>query len=124
MKSKLLTYRPGYIAPTNQQRVSRWAQRLYKVLQTRDSRDADILFRSFTAMATPKERQQLKTAYEVIKTAFISAYDEAKTVTDKIPTPETTPAVRYDSSRWKGDYMAYRQYAKDTAWLESQFEVV
>ena len=122
--NNLVTFRQTLDLPTNQRRVSRWTQRLYKVLQTRnDSRDADVLFRSFSAMATAEERRQLRTAYDVIRQAFLAAYDTTKAVTDRTPTPEPTPCVKYDKS-WGGDYAAYRHYAKDTAWLESQFSVV
>lgn len=120
----LVTFRQTLDLPTNQRRVSRWTQRLYKVLQTRnDSRDADILFRSFAAMATPQERRQLKTAYEVIRTAFMTAYDTAKAA-DHTPEPPVDRVVEWNSKKWDGDYPVFRSYVKHTAWLDTQFSAV
>ena len=72
-------------------------------------------------MATPTERTQLKTAYEVIRSEFLGEYDRARQG-DK-PTPKPS-VMRYNAAKWHGDYAAYRHYAKDTAWLETQFSVV
>lgn len=124
MNNHLVTFRQVAVIPHDSQRVSRWTQRLYKILQTHnDSRDAEYLFRSFTAMATPQERRQLKTAYEVIRTAFMTAYDTAKAA-DYTPEPPVDRIVKWDSKKWSGDYPAYRSYAKHTAWLDTQCEVV
>lgn len=124
MNNHLVTFRQVAVIPRDSQRVSRWTQRLYKILQTHnDIRDAEYLFRSFTAMATPQERKQLKTAYEVIRTAFMTAYDTAR-ATDHTPEPDVDKIATWDSKKWDGDYPAFRSYVKHTVWLDTQHELV